>query len=233
MPRMLKSGLVTLFAASALTAAFDPSWNDSPLVQWSTDDAKQFLAESPWVKTVQLDKVRNLSIFERRDGGDFNAGIPSGFGIATLGILADWRDIEAAEHDYAVARLGTVAVRWASALPVRAAEMKIGETDLSRWTADYYAIAVHDVRPPFHWNLANQLKGVASIRRNMKKDFRPARVVVLPEAGGLVTVVYLFPRSIEITKKDKTLAFVAQIGRLFISASFFPADMRLEGQLEL
>jgi hypothetical protein len=67
----------------------------------------------------------------------------------------------------------------------------------------------------------------------MKKDFRPARVVVLPEAGGLVTVVYLFPRSIEITKKDKTLAFVAQIGRLFISTSFYPADMRLEGQLEL
>jgi hypothetical protein len=57
--------------------------------------------------------------------------------------------------------------------------------------------------------------------------------VVLPKANGLATFVYLFPRSVEITKKDRSLAFVAQIGRLFISVNFFPDDMRLDGELEL
>src|SRR5579862_2018638 len=229
---VFKAALIPLFAIAAV-AAFDPSWSDSPFPQWSADDARQLLADSPWVKKVQLDKVGNLSMFARRDGGDLNAGIPSGIGIATLGLLADWRDIEMAEHQFAVANLGSVAVRWESALPVRAAEMKVGEADFSPWTDEYYAIAVHDIRPPFRWNLANELKGVASIKRMGKRDFRPARVVVVPRADGLVTLAYLFPRSVEITKKDKTVAFVAQIGRLYVSVNFFPEDMRLQGQLEL
>jgi hypothetical protein len=221
-----------LFTALLTATAYNPSWKDSPVAQWSDDDAKQLLSDSPWSKSVHLDKVRNLSLFERRDGGDWEAGIPTGIGMEELGLFADWREIEAFEHAYAVSKLGTVTVRWESALPVRAAEAKIGDPDAG-WTGDYYAIAVHDLRPPFRWNLANQLKGVAFLKRDKKRDVKPARVVVLPRANGLATFVYLFPRSVEITKKDRSLAFVAQIGRLFISVNFFPEDMRLEGELEL
>jgi hypothetical protein len=222
-----------LFTALLTATAFNPSWRDSPVAQWSVDDAKQLLADSPWSKSVHLDKVRNLSLFERRDGGDWEAGIPTGIGMAELGLFADWREIEAFEHDYAVAKLGDVTVRWESALPVRAAEAKIGEKAPPAWTGDYYAIAVHDLRPPFRWNLANQLRGVAFLKRDNKKDLKPARVVVLPRANGLATFVYLFPRSVEITKKDRAIAFVAQIGRLFVSVNFFPGDMRLYGEPQL
>jgi len=232
MRRILKFGLIPIFTA-ALASAFDPSWKDSSVPQWSEDDAKQFLAESPWVKTVQLDKVRNLSPFERRDGGDWEAGIPTGIGMATLGLLADWRDIEALEHSYALANLGTVAVRWESAFPVRAAKAKVGETNIPGLTNDYYAIAVYDVRPPFRWNLAKQLKGVAFLKIDTRKQLKPSRVMVLPKAGGLATFVYLFPRSVEITKKDRSLGFVAQIGRLFVSVNFFPQEMRLQGDPQL
>jgi hypothetical protein len=233
MRRILKFCLIPLFSALLTATAFNASWKDSPVGQWSEDDAKQLLADSPWAKNVQLDKVRNLSLFERRDGGDWEAGIPSGVGMATLGLFADWREIEAFEHDYAVSNLGTVMVRWESAPPVRAAEAKIGDTDVPNWMAGYYAIAVHDLRPPFRWNLANQLKGVAFLKWDKKKDLKPARVVVLPKAKGMVTIVYLFPRSAEISKKDRNLAFVAQIGRLFVSVNFFPQDMRLNGDLQL
>jgi hypothetical protein len=152
--------------------------------------------------------------------------------MAELGLFADWREIEAFEHDYAVSKLGSVTVRWESAWPVRAAQAKVGET-LIPGTGDYYAIAVHDLRPPFRWNLANQLKGVAFLKRDKKKDLKPARVVVLPRANGLATLVYLFPRSVEITRKDRSLIFVAQVGRLFISATFSPEDMRMDGELQL
>src|SRR6202044_1026077 len=192
-----------LFTALLTATAYNPSWKDSPVTQWSEDDAKQLLSDSPWSKSVHLDKVRNLSLFERRDGGDWEAGIPTGIGMEELGLFADWREIEAFEHAYAVSKLGTVTVRWESALPVRAAEAKIGDNPDAGWTGDYYAIAVHDLRPPFRWNLANQLKGVAFLKRDKKRDVKPARVVVLPRANGLATFVYLFPRSVEITKKDR------------------------------
>jgi hypothetical protein len=233
MPRISKFGLIPMSTALLMATAYTPSWKDSPVAQWSEDDAKQLLNDSPWAKNVHLDKVRNLSVFERRDGGDWEAGIPSGIGMAELGLLADWREIEAVEHAYAVANLGTVTVRWESALPVRAAEAKIGENLTPAWTGDYYAIAVHDLRPPFRWNLARELKGVAFLKLDKKKDLKPSRVVVLPKADGLATFVYLFPRSVEITKKDPSLAFVAQIGRLFVSVNFFPEQMRLGGELQL
>jgi hypothetical protein len=232
MSRILAFGLVPLFTAPVI-AAFFPSWSDSPVPQWSTEDARQFLSDSPWVKKVQLDKIRNLSVFERRDGGDWDAGIPSGIGIARAGLFADWREIEAIEHEYAVANLGTVAVRWESALPVRAAEAKIGETDVPAWTRDFYAIAVHDTRRPDWRNLSSQLKRVAYLHRGHKKDIRPVRVLILPRPDKLATFVYLFPRSVEFASTDQSIEFVAQIGRLFVAVNFFPSDMRLQGQLQL
>jgi hypothetical protein len=210
-----------------------PSWNDTPIPEWSEEDAKQLLADSPWTRSVQLDIVRNLSPFERRDGGDMEAGIPTGYGLALTGGMADWREIAAVEHAHQKAGLGSVTVRWESALPVRAAAMKVGETSVPGWVGDYYAIAVHDVRLPFRWNIENQLRGVAYLRRDMRKDVKPFRVVVLPEADSLATIVYLFPRSIEITKEENSLGFVAQIGRLFVYVNFMPEDMRIEGNLQL
>jgi hypothetical protein len=211
----------------------DHSWKNTPVSQWNDADARQLLADSPWVKKVHLDKVRDLSPFERRDGGDWEAGIGTGFGLDALGFSADWRDIRALEYAHARAGLGTVVVRWESALPVRAAKSKVGEAGLPGGLEDYYAIAIHGLRRPFRWNLANELKGVAFLKRDKKKDLKPARVVLLPEADGLATFVYLFPRSAEITKKDLSLGFAAQIGRLFVSVNFFPEDMQLQGERQL
>jgi hypothetical protein len=218
--------------AGPLAAASNRSWKDTPVAQWNEDDAKQLLADSPWVKKVQLDKVRDLSLFERRDGGDWEAGISTGFGLAEAGSF-DWREIRDVEYAHVRAGLGTVVVRWESALPVRAAESKVGEAGVPGELGDYYAIAVHDLPRPFRWNLANQLKGVAFLKRDKKKDLKPSRVVVLLKANGLATFVYLFPRTAEITKKDLSLGFSAQIGRLYISANFVPEDMQLLGERQL
>jgi hypothetical protein len=217
-----------------MAAASHPFWNDTPVPQWSEQDAKQLLADSPWVKTVQLDMVRNLSMFERRDGGDLNAGIPTGFGLATAGLWADWRVVQALEHAHELEGLGTVVVRWESAFPVRGAALKVGETVVPGWVGDYYAIAVHDVKLPFRWNIENQLKGVSYLKRDMRKDLKPFRVVVLKEAADrLATVVYLFPRSTEIARNGGSVEFVAQIGRLYVVANFMPEDMQIHGEPQL
>jgi hypothetical protein len=58
-------------------------------------------------------------------------------------------------------------------------------------------------------------------------------VDILRQDDGTATIVYLFPRKVEITKKDGRLEFVAQIGRLFVSQFFYTWDMQLQGELEL
>ena len=77
------------------------------------------------------------------------------------------------------------------------------------------------------------LKGIASLQRDKKKDLKPSHVLVIRRGKGLVTLVYLFPRSTEITRKDPEIRFTAQIGRLFVSRFFFPEEMQFRGQPEL
>lgn len=220
-------------------AADDPSWNNKPIPQWNDEDAKQVLSDSPWAKNVKLDRVRDLSKFERRDGGNMSAGVPPYVGVFWLDLSGLAGVFGSNSEEAAIGRalrmrpdLGTVVVRWESALPVRAAEQKAGQVGIPASVGDYYAIAVYDVRPPFRWNLPNELKGLAFLKRNHKKDLKPSRVEVLPHDSGLVTVVYLFPRSADITKKDGSVQFAAQIGRLFVSQFFVLDDMQFEGKPE-
>ena len=56
---------------------------------------------------------------------------------------------------------------------------------------------------------------------------------LLPQVGGLTTVVYLFPRSGEITGDDKRIEFTAVLGRLALAQYFYTAEMQFQGKLEL
>jgi hypothetical protein len=52
-------------------------------------------------------------------------------------------------------------------------------------------------------------------------------------AAPSATVVYLFRRSEEITRKDQSVEFVAQMDRLFLEQFFSVNEMWLMGKLEL
>jgi hypothetical protein len=225
------------FCSLPLTAlvllAADPSWRDKPFSQWNTEDAKQVLTDSPWVKQVTPQNVRDLSPDERRAGGDMEAGIGKGVGLAGLGILGSRRQAEAIARAHYKPTPDAVVIRWESAQPVRVAEQKAGETGVPTLDSADYAIVVYDILTPQRWNLANELKGIAYLQRDAGKTLKPSRVEILRQPDGKATVVYLFPRSKEITKKDGRLEFVAQIGRLFVSQFFYTWQMQIEGQLVL
>jgi hypothetical protein len=128
-----------------------------------------------------------------------------------------------------------VEVRWESASPVRAAELKSREEILPEWQGPMYAIAVYDV-PGLDGNqkaLSKFLSKEAYLKRDGKKDLKPVRVNLLPQDGGLTTIVYLFPRSEAITAEDKRVEFTAVFGRLFLAQYFYPAQMQFQGKLEL
>jgi hypothetical protein len=221
-----------LLAAAPLIAA-DPSWKDKPISKWGREDAKQVLADSPWSKYVTPQPVRDLSPDERRNGGDMQAGIGRGVGIAGLGVLGSRREAEAFERAHYKPTPDAVVIRWESARPIRAAEQKAGENDAPAVDSDHYAIVVYDILTPKQWNLASELRGIAFLKRDNQKDLRPSGVEILRQPDGKAIIVYLFPRSIEITKKDGRLLFTAQIGRLFVSQFFYTDQMQLQGQLEL
>jgi hypothetical protein len=209
------------------------SWKDKPFSQWTTEDAKQVLTDSPWVKQVTPQNVRDLSPDERRAGGDMGAGIGKGVGLAGLGILGPRREAAALARAHYKPTPDAVVVRWESAQPVRVAEQKAGETGVPTPDSDHYAIVVYDILTPQRWNLANELKGIAYLKRDASKTLKPSSVEILRQPDGKATVIYLFPRSKEITKKDGRLEFVAQIGRLFVSQFFYTWQMQIDGQLVL
>jgi hypothetical protein len=153
--------------------------------------------------------------------------------LAGLGVLGPSRQAEALARAHYKPTPNAVVVRWESALPVCAAVQKVSETGVPMVDSDHYAIVVYDILTPKRYNLPRELRGVAYLKRDNKKDLKPSRVEILRQDDGTATIVYLFPRKVEITKKDVRLLFVAQIGRLFVSQFFYTDQMQLQGQLEL
>src|SRR5207245_7106811 len=121
-------------------------------------------------------------------------------------------------------------------LPVREAELKARETSAPTLDEDHYAIAVYGIPSRIAGgdpqSLASQLKKQAVIKRDGKKNLKPSSAEVLQREDGPV-IVYLFPRSQEITRQDKRIEFDAQIGRLQLAQFFYVDDMNYQGKLEL
>ena len=76
------------------------------------------------------------------------------------------------------------------------------------------------------------MKSWAALKREGKPDVKPTRVEVFQEQKGLV-IVYLFPVTAELTKKDTFVEFDAQIGRVVVRQMFDITEMLFRGTLEL
>jgi hypothetical protein len=223
--------LASLAAALILTgntlSAAEPSWKNKPAAGWTEEEAFQILLSSPWVKSLTPGVLHQQSEFERRDGG--NMGMPRGLGYDGIG------DEESAFSSRRVGEVPTLLLRWETALPVRAARKKAHMAEPPKLNADAYSLAVYGVPGRLikgdPLKLGKPLKGQAVLRRRGKKDVKPTRVEVFPSADGPI-IVYQFPRTLEITRDDKRLDFVAVVGRLSFMQVFYTEDMQFEGILE-
>lgn len=209
--------------SAALLMAMDPSWTSKPVSQWNPDDARQVLGDSPWSKAVRPALLPQLNESQLREGGQMGGARR----------MAKWPGVAGAKRGKDAPKLGAVLVRWESALTVRTAHLKAGDANAPEWDGDYYVIAVSDVPGADYNGLAGELKSLAFLKRNGKKDLRPSRVDVVSLGSTVLRVVYLFSRSQEITPEDQHIEFVAQIGPLYVSEVFNTQDMQLQGKLEL
>jgi hypothetical protein len=221
-----------------LLIAAEPIWKDKPIADWTDEDTKQILTQSAWAKTVIAGVTRRQTEDERREGG--NMGQPTGVGYDGV----DQRRARQAAPGSLFATPAVVVksqgirllVRWESALPIRVAEVKAHVPDPPTLSDDGYSIAVYGVPSSFAKgdpaSLGKPLKELAFLRREGKKDVKPSSVEVF-ELEDSVAVVYLFPLSAEIGKKDSIVEFSAMIGRIRVSQDFNVEEMQFQGKLEL
>jgi hypothetical protein len=227
-----------------LFAADEQNWKNKQVPDWTDQDAKQVLSDSPWVKTVtptltqaQQQQPRRFGGPGRRGGFGFpggypGGGYPGGGGYPSGGSYPSGGN----RQDDSNTQLPKLTLRWESALPIREAELKTRDNNAPTVDSDHYAIAVYGVPSRFttgdQQKLADQFKKDAALKRDGKKDLKPSSVQVLQRDDGAV-VVYLFPRTKEITAEDRRVEFDAKMGRLEVSESFFTEDMNYQGKLQL
>lgn len=229
-----------------LFAADDQSWQNKPIAEWSADEAKQVLKDSPWAKslTPMMTKPGDSGQRKRRGGmgqiGGVGIGMPGMPGMGGMGRRGGMgapgtNDTPTGGTSAGLSEPPTLTARWESALPVQAAELKTRNVNAPGMDDQHYAIEVAGIPsrmvPADTANLADQLKDQAVIKRDEKKDWKPSSVKVIP-GDDFTVVVYFFSRSDEISRKEK-LEFDAQILRLKLSQSFSAEEMIYRGKLEL
>jgi hypothetical protein len=240
MSPLLKFSFLSILAGLLLAA--DPAWMTKRIADWSDQDAQQILTTSPWVKTVTATVLPGLSPYQRREGGDMRAegGGRDGLGFdpsVVGGVVPMLTGVNAPKKADLAGHAPKIEIRWESAMPIRAAEMKTKETGAPELEGEEYAIAVYDVplktaRADMK-GLPEMLKKCSFLKIEGKKDIKPARVVVMELGEGLATVVYLFPRSAKLSLEDTRIEFDAQIGRIALAQYFYTAEMKFQGRLEL
>jgi len=211
---------------------------------WTGEDARQILTDSPWAKPVKAVIGALQTEDERREGG--NMGLPRGIGYDGFPDDRPRPDlsknpidyVKPEKHDAEGRPIITLQLRWESALPVRVAELKshVVEPPASEEPGSAYILAVYGI-PSANVkgtpkSLGEPLRSQAALKREGKKDVKASSVEVFQREDGLV-IVYLFPLSAEITKKDQRVEFVARIGRVGIAQSFSIEDMQFQGRLEM
>ncbi len=233
-------------ACTALLAAGAPAWFGKQPSQWTEQDAQQILTSSPWAHETGAVITRRLTEEQLREGGQMgqpqtigNAGVDpkgSGYKISPemLNVFTGPGGDDRSPRSYA--RPVTLRLCWESALPVRLAELKVHIVEPPTLDGDGYQIAVYGIPGPLFKGdpkkLGDPLKNTAALKREGKKDVKPIRVEVFQRQDGLA-VVYLFPLSAELSRRDGQVQFEALIGRISVEHTYNLKDMEFLGKLEL
>ncbi len=245
-----KPRFVLALVGAALLAAADPAWVGKRAAEWTPADAMQVLSNSPWAKRAAPTILPALTAFARRDGGNIGAqGGGQGMqldrlpeALNPLGIGNRGAQVRPGQGPES--RVDKLSIRWETALPIRAAELKSNEEGTPEVDGEDYAIAVYDISFKLasidkdqKKDLAKELKKISVLKIQGGPEgtieVRPTRVSVIELGIDAAIVVYCFPRSAHLTLEDKRVEFDAQIGRIAVAQYFYPPEMLYQGKLEL
>jgi hypothetical protein len=212
-----KSRLAIFVLSALVLTAADQAWKNKQSTEWTEDDAKELLKDSPWVKRVVATLVK----------------APESAAVGRRGT----RGVAGGTITPASAKAPTLTLRWESALPVREAELKARDVTAPTFQdEEHYAIAVYGIpREALRDDskiIADDLRRRSLLKREGKKDTKPSSVEILLRDDGPV-VLYLFPKSAEFGWRDHKIEFDAQMPGLKLTQVFSFDDMTFHGKLEL
>jgi hypothetical protein len=236
LPKFLSTAI--LLSTSLLLAA-DPPWMSRRIPEWTQQDAFQILSSSPWVQQAAPGLTALMTAAMRREGGDMGAqgGGHGGVGFEGMGSLVGTGGAPVRKRGPESEHLQKLVIRWESALPVRAAEIRANDNSAPELDGEDYAIAVYAVNLKLASieikGLEDAIRKLATLNVEGRKEFRPSRVSVVELGDGMVNVVYFFPRSAHIAAEDPRITFSGQVGRIVFAQYFYPAQMKFMGRLEL
>jgi hypothetical protein len=223
---MLRIPLWVVYAASfALAFQTSEAWKTKRVADWTEQETKEVLTNSPWA-TMTTPTVKKEE--KKQHGGGIGVGIP---GMGRRRQNPEPVEDSSSTNDSA----SPLNIRWESALPIREAELKARETSAPVVDEDHYGIAVYGLPKRIAKDPkgeADRLKGQAALKREGQKDLKPSHVDVIQRDDGVV-VVFLFPKTKEITAQDGHVEFDALIGQLEIAQTFHVDQMLYQGKLEL
>src|SRR5437870_5294848 len=193
---------MALPVCAAVLSAGDQPWKEKKVPEWTEDDAKLVMAESPWAKSVTPELSRTTDSGSRPGGTSRGGGMGrGGIGIGGVGIGLPGGGMGRPGGGYPGGGYPggggsprgrpqsqpqtppTLTLRWESALPMREAELKARDTSAPTIDEGHYAIAVYGVPRRMasddSKSFASELKKQAVLKRDGKKDIKPSSVEVL------------------------------------------------------
>ena len=234
-----KFSFTAVLLCGSLLLAADPAWMSKRIPEWTERDAFQLLTNSPWVQQAAPGLAALMTAAMRREGGDMGAqgGGHGGVGFEGMGSLVGTGGAPVRKGGPESEHLAKLVIRWESAMPVRAAEIRANDNSAPELDGEDYAIAVYAVNLKLASielkGLEDAIRKVATLNVEGRKEFRPSRVSVVELGDNMVNVVYFFPRSAHITAEDPRVTFSGQVGRILFAQYFYPAQMKFMGRLEL
>jgi hypothetical protein len=212
-------------------------WNEKPPAEWTRDEIRRLLNQSPWARQSTL-------MIAGAPGGalaDLSRGAPgSGTNTQAAGRATPIGGGAGMSSPPEI----RVLVRWESAAPVREAARRPAPPEAS----EFYIVSISGLPSVGHGPeeagagpepsepsrvVEEQLKETTVLLRKKKDPLRPARVTVVDQPGSRPALLF-FPRDPQpIVPEDKVVTLACDIGPARLSVRFPLKDMLYRGKLEL
>jgi hypothetical protein len=239
-----------ILAAALLLPAAD-FWTAREPGEWSEQEIKRMVTDSPWAKEANVHVKGNAGAIPGPGSGRAGAAVPDNGPEAP---------VDAAGGAPAVPH---IVVRWDSAVPVCEACANGGmERHLFSCTSkllylsglsrkfeelakEFYIVSLSNYPwrgsgAPQHSAAANaalerlgqRIQQATFLKRKGKNPVHPARVVALPAGQALLLMIF-FPRTEALALDDKEVSFESADGTIEVRSKFDLRKMVYKGKLEL
>ncbi len=245
-PFTMRQRTLVLFVAASLfvsaTTLAEEFWDKKDYGQWSEDEVRKLITNSPWAKDVTITApaamLGGLPRGSAAAGTDVESG-GGGGGRGRRGGGGGGGGGGAAASQVLI----TLNISWRSALPMKqglvrgrqVAGVEIPQTlrDGLAQEEENYVIVVSGLPLRMLQSIQNPEQLKNSVLRRGKKDPIHLAAVDFQTRTQSVDLICVFPRTDRITPDDKEIEVVMKLGPLEAKRKFNLKDMVYKGKLEL